>query len=1324
MTLRTKFKSWLRRLLHAEEGINLVLLAGGLTVLIGMAGVAVDGSNIYFQRQRMQIAADAAALGGARQLAINATLDAVDAEIHELAFANAADRVEWQLSSSERGVDVQAYRTFQSYFARIMGYNDFTVNARAHAEYEPVTGVDGLFPLTLSCDCVDDEVVAPGPDDDGGGESTPPGTPTPTPTPSPDWGGCDLYPIALDTQTLAGHSAGDSLGDIFNGVQPGNFGWLTWDGANNTPALIASLTPPGNSGIYTNPNNADDHLISIGDIVQGAPGVMNASDVRSALDTLMTMDIAVPVWDQAGANGSNSWYRVVGFALVRITDYQLPSQNRISATYLGPATCISEDAPGGIDLPTSATMQLNNGDSSYQINLISHVGNDWTYEVNKLEGQDLSYWMLDVGACLDHMLTSNPAATALGMDAATNFTGIKWGVASGFSAGLFSFSLDGDYAEGTIAALAKVGADAASGSIAGPICDDNSGGGGTPGGGAKICLPTIDFETDAAGAALVAGQVIDTEWAAWGVRVASNSQASNPAMIFDSAAPTGGDTDLGTSNQAYGGPGVGSGGGNSAPGKNNAPLGKTLIIQENSTGTPDDNAGGGTLIFTFNYGVNIDDVQIVDIDDHEVAGTVKAYSDAAGSTLIATGDMLGLGDNSVQTVQLSAADVRRLEVDLPASGAIASVISCRGATIPTYDVGQLIWADDNANGIRENDESGIGDVVLELYASGLNQVVATATTNTGGGYIFRNLPAGNYEVKVADSNFAANGPLQGYVFSPKNYTTDSKDSDFNSTTKRAPASVPLNGNDYLGVDGGLVPPASQEQDSGTESATLDFNDSKNTTVEISLAEHTGNTWTYRVREISGRDLKDWTLGIGNCVDHISQFSPTGASIGSSSGLTGIKWSVSTSYSDGYFSVTMDNSYGVKTVQTRAKNTKNATAEAAIIGPDCDAPALPVDYQNINFGNCLALKNQGKLPYTGIAVNGAMSTAGITNNSSSYVLVGMASYRKFDEIIDNQDIFDFMQYALAPGKSVSLIVGLPVDGAGATYATQIDVFCDEVLPSLNGQRYDDRKFGYAHIGGTYWAQPLPEADEQYCGPDDTESLVLQGLSSQVQGTVQVEAVPSGSPQRVVFDLSGPASMQSIQNAAPFCLQGDSGGVCNGWDTQTMPDGAYTLKATAWGIFGISLEAPCGSVSQSFSINNSGNPSGGSGGTTEAACSFHWVDWNGGGSSNVELQSAMNDVSVSGVWRLHEVIPAGPDVAPSLVLASALDGRVGETVKIPLAQDSGNGYAVCGFANVKLVDYSLAEGDIWVVLQFLNKVVRGVETDPAADDYGARDVRFHD
>jgi len=151
--------------------------------------------------------------------------------------------------------------------------------------------------------------------------------------------GCNLYPIALHADSLVGAQPGDVLPDILNGTQPGNFGWLTWTGDNGVPTLIASLTLPGNSHTYVNPDDPNDHIISIGDWVVGKPGVANARKIRNALDELMNIDIVVPIWGATTGNGTNTRYQVTGFATVRILGYDLPGQDRITVQFLGYASC-------------------------------------------------------------------------------------------------------------------------------------------------------------------------------------------------------------------------------------------------------------------------------------------------------------------------------------------------------------------------------------------------------------------------------------------------------------------------------------------------------------------------------------------------------------------------------------------------------------------------------------------------------------------------------------------------------------------------------------------------------------------------------------------------------------------------------------------------------------------------------------------------------------------------------------------------------------------------------------------------------------------------
>jgi hypothetical protein len=155
---------------------------------------------------------------------------------------------------------------------------------------------------------------------------------------------CPLMPIATNATTVAETVPGTAIRDILNGARPGQRGWLTWTGAVGEPVLAASLTLPGDSDTYVNPNDIRDHLVSVGDWVRGRPGVVNSRAVRDALEALIGHEIVVPLWDTTRGQGANATYNVIGFARFLITDYQLPKDNRIGAAISVRATACPRPA--------------------------------------------------------------------------------------------------------------------------------------------------------------------------------------------------------------------------------------------------------------------------------------------------------------------------------------------------------------------------------------------------------------------------------------------------------------------------------------------------------------------------------------------------------------------------------------------------------------------------------------------------------------------------------------------------------------------------------------------------------------------------------------------------------------------------------------------------------------------------------------------------------------------------------------------------------------------------------------------------------------------
>ena len=96
--------------------------------------------------------------------------------------------------------------------------------------------------------------------------------------------------------------------------------------------------------------------------------------------------------------------------------------------------------------------------------------------------------MLDVGACLDKFVSSSPSATDLGAEWQTGFTGHQVdGRPQGLARAVFRFTLDGDYPEASIEAMAKVTGDVATGSIIGPDCAGNGGGDNGGGSARSVC---------------------------------------------------------------------------------------------------------------------------------------------------------------------------------------------------------------------------------------------------------------------------------------------------------------------------------------------------------------------------------------------------------------------------------------------------------------------------------------------------------------------------------------------------------------------------------------------------------------------------------------------------------------------------------------------------------------------------------------------------------------------------------------------------------------------------------------------------------------------
>jgi len=168
----------------------------------------------------------------------------------------------------------------------------------------------------------------------------------------------------------------------------------------------------------------------------------------------------------------------------------------------------------------------------------------------------------------------------------------------------------------------------------------------------------------------------------------------NVAMIFDSASPTGGDIDLGTPNETFGGPGIGDAGEAGQPNQNDLSLGHILCLAENLVDangdglidSPDD-ADEEEMVLEFDFtGITspftVDSVTILSVTaldyqlaEGELPAVILLYG--ADDALIASFEFGDIGNNGKQTLltgETGTEGVTRMEVISQGSGAIDSIV--------------------------------------------------------------------------------------------------------------------------------------------------------------------------------------------------------------------------------------------------------------------------------------------------------------------------------------------------------------------------------------------------------------------------------------------------------------------------------------------------------------------------------------------------------------------------------------------------------------------------------------------------------------------------
>lgn len=345
----------IRRALRGRKGAAAVITAALLPAFIGFAALSTDTAIIAVARSEMSTAADAAALAGAWQLAdeyrvrgatnLTSEIAAANSQAVALGTANmvigAAPVVDSNASNQAGGQILVGYldpnnpsstinssssatSTFNSVqvnilrdashggpvptvFAQIMGFKGTNISVSSTATAVPysISGFRavgslnaGLLPIVLDSVTWQNMLA-------GAGYAT------------------DQYTYVPSSNTVVSGPDGIYESQLYpvSSGSPGNWGTIEVGVSNNSTSTLSSqiqygITP---SQLATFPNSTiqlDTTQSPPSITFSGNPGI--SAGIKSALSSIIGDPVVVPIYDEAGGNGSNAWYRVIAFQPARI----------------------------------------------------------------------------------------------------------------------------------------------------------------------------------------------------------------------------------------------------------------------------------------------------------------------------------------------------------------------------------------------------------------------------------------------------------------------------------------------------------------------------------------------------------------------------------------------------------------------------------------------------------------------------------------------------------------------------------------------------------------------------------------------------------------------------------------------------------------------------------------------------------------------------------------------------------------------------------------------------------------------------------------------
>ncbi|KPV50717.1 hypothetical protein SE17_25290, partial [Kouleothrix aurantiaca] len=297
-----------------KEGQSVVIFALVIVVLIGVAGLGMDGANAFNQRRNVANAADAASIAGTKELiaqrknGTNSNTSVCQAVSDYISNHKLTQGVSVSWTASYVNSSATATQQFCDSTASPVASGSFPSSSNGRGVMVSINYTFGTMFMSLF------------------GRSTLPATGTATALYGPlsQYTGGDVVPFTV-SQNVVGQIVGHSNVEIsITKLGAGNFGGVNFNpnSPNNSTANDCNSSTYKDSQSYYWCNGSPKYPVYIGEDLPGNPGMVSNS-LSSEIGTRVGDVVLMPVFSGNAGTGANATFSIVGFLAVRITSYTL-----------------------------------------------------------------------------------------------------------------------------------------------------------------------------------------------------------------------------------------------------------------------------------------------------------------------------------------------------------------------------------------------------------------------------------------------------------------------------------------------------------------------------------------------------------------------------------------------------------------------------------------------------------------------------------------------------------------------------------------------------------------------------------------------------------------------------------------------------------------------------------------------------------------------------------------------------------------------------------------------------------------------------------------